>query len=513
MRHVLLALVLAAALAPSVRAEDRALLIGIDAYAEPALAKGLGKSAAADLQKMRKTLLDTYGYGEAQLRILKDKDATKSAILGSIKDWLGGAGKGERAFLYFAGHGHFLTDKSGDEKDGLDEAIVPFDAKLRNGTDPDNLISDDAFTDALAALDGRQVVVVLDASFSGRVTRGKTSAVGAARTPELGGATRSIVVEPRVVAQKAEEGFVEKPLKSGSLAVWSAASASQAALIEEEGGEAGGLFTRLFVEAVGEGKADRNGNGAISNAEVLGYIADGSKAFCEANKTRCEMGLAPRLDPPEALGLDAIGKSETAGSGTAKPERVSTKSEDKKSGAGKPGDKLTLDRVTDFLAKGNPDKVRLAQHPSSPVHVGQKDVRFEVLSPHEGFLILLDLSDEGELIQLYPNQFSRKHESQAAGMVRAGSSLTVPDAYYGLKFNATKPNSGHVIAIVTRDKVEFGDEVKTRRIEVIPRQEAVQTFLPGLAKSLNKPLNSAEADKNTGFAHWSVATLRYEILP
>lgn len=502
-RLLTLFIVLLAAAAIPARAGDRALLVGLDHYSEPSLDNGLNGAAANDVSAVKGMLLGRYGYKPDQLRILTDKDATRAAILGSIDEWLGrGSKAGDRAFLYFAGLGHFVPDANGDEADGLDEALVPFDAKLGAGggrPSLDNLLSDDEVSKAIGALSGRNVTVVLDASFSGRVTRGKASGIGAARTPDLG-ATRSIAVEPRVAKQKAEEGgFVEAELDAGSLAVWSAASASQAALIEERGGKPGGLFTALLVEAIGEAKADANRNGSISNVEVLSYVADGSKAFCDAHGSRCEMGLSPRLDPPSALGLTAFGEAGREGKNVAHEGR-------------KP-DRLTLDRITDYLAKGNPDKVELRQDPPSPVKVGARDIRFQVLSPHEGFLILLDLTDDGELTQLYPNEFSRKHESKQAGMVRAGSPLTVPDAYYGLKFNATKPSKGYVVAIVARDRVEFGEAVKTRSIQVIPRKQAVEQFLPELAQALGRPLNATSATENTKLPQFSVATFRYEILP
>ena len=53
--------------------------------------------------------------------------------------------------------------------------------------------------------------------------------------------------------------------------------------------------------------------------------------------------------------------------------------------------------------------------------------------------------------------------------------------------------------------------LKTRSIEVVPREQAKQVFLPAIAGALDKP---ADADKDTATraVDWSVATLRYEMV-
>jgi len=48
---------------------------------------------------------------------------------------------------------------------------------------------------------------------------------------------------------------------------------------------------------------------------------------------------------------------------------------------------------------------------------------------------------------------------------------------------------------------------------VIPRQQAVKTFLPEIAAALGNPQADADPRDNTEATDWSVATLRYEIKP
>lgn len=486
-------------------AADRALLIGIDGYEADGLAPKIAGSARNDVSAVTGLLVSKLGYGKSDIKVLLDEAATKDKIIAAIGDWLADGSKaGDRVFLYYSGLGYFEADTGGDEEDGLDEAIVPFDAAVKNAggdvRELSGLLSDDEFSFALKILEGRHVTIVLDAGFSGAVTRIGDGVTVAAKVPRLSAITRAIAVEPRAKAQKKEGGFVETAFGKGTLSVWSAVSSSQLALIDGDAdGGAKSVFTRLFVEGVADAKADKNGNGSISNAELLSYIADGSKTFCDGLGGKCEMGLTPRLDPGSAHGL--IAHTDKAGT--------------KKNGAGKTAagtGKLTLDVVTDLLAKGNADKVVVKQIPPSPVRVGAKNIRFQVLSPHGGHLILLNLTDDGKLIQLYPNQFSSKHETDRTGQLRAGSPLTVPDAYYGMRLNATAPSKGYIVALVMREKVDFGSKIKTRAIEVIPREEATET-LTKLAETIGTPVKGDKVEENTDFAHASVATLRYEIVP
>ncbi len=480
------------------QAADRALLVGLDRHADQRLDAKTGTPAANDLAAIRLMLTTKLGYTDPNIRTLSDKDATADAIRNSMKEWLvDGTAEGDRAYLYFAGNGYFAPDESGDEADGLDEGLVPFDAKLsvEGGTLAiDGLLTDDLISELLAALKGRKVTLVVDAGFSGRVSRGDAENEGdLLRAPPLAEATRAIVVEAKggeqVAQQKAEGGYLDKVPEGADLAAWTAASQSQTAMIDaSDGKRIGGLFTRLYIEGAGEAKADKNNNGSVSNPELLTYVTEGSSAYCASHKAQCEMGLTPRLEPEAAHAL------------AVNPEK---EPQDKK--------KLTAETVTDFLAKGNPLGVGVKMTPEGPLTVGMRNMRFHVTSPHDGFLILLNLTDEGELIQLYPNQFSRKQDRE--GRIRAGAPLMVPDDYYGISFDATSPSSGQIVAVVAKRKIDWDKAVGARAIEVIPREEAVQTFLPQIAAALGEPAATSSPEDNTEAMEWSVASLRYEIKP
>ena len=175
----------------------------------------------------------------------------------------------------------------------------------------------------------------------------------------------------------------------------------------------------------------------------------------------------------------------------------------------KGGNQLTADKVLDYFAKGNTVGVTLEQFPASPVPLGTQGMRFRIVSPVAGNLVLLDLTDSGNLTQLFPNQYTR--DKVRDGYILANSPIVVPDAYYGIRFDASTPEKGTLIALVTNGPVEMPVAVKTRKIEVIPVEEAAAEYLPAIAGALNAPVDT-KAKTETHALDWSVATLRYEIL-
>ena len=131
----LLALLLPFALgAPAVADEsaargDRALIVGIDRYANAAITDLRG--ATRDARSIHRLLTEHLGFDSRQILMLTDDDATRDSIMAGIRDWLvAGARPGAKAWFYFSGHGYFQPDDDKDEPDGYDEALVPHDARL-----------------------------------------------------------------------------------------------------------------------------------------------------------------------------------------------------------------------------------------------------------------------------------------------------------------------------------------------------------------------------------------------
>jgi len=101
----------------------KAFLAGINAYRDAPL-----RGCVNDVKAMQELLRGSlYEFKEENIKLITDREATTKAIEEGLA-WLaeGDDEKAVRVFHY-AGHGHFAPDKSGDESDGRDEALVPYD--------------------------------------------------------------------------------------------------------------------------------------------------------------------------------------------------------------------------------------------------------------------------------------------------------------------------------------------------------------------------------------------------
>ncbi len=101
----------------------KALLVGINAYASAPL-----RGCVNDVKQVKDLLAKYYGFADADAKVLLDRDATVKAIKDGLK-WLaeGGSDPDAVRVFHFSGHGYFVPDQNGDEPDGRDECLVPYD--------------------------------------------------------------------------------------------------------------------------------------------------------------------------------------------------------------------------------------------------------------------------------------------------------------------------------------------------------------------------------------------------
>jgi hypothetical protein len=169
----------------------RALLVGISDY-ETGLnpADGFGHlNTGPDLEHMRYVLETYYGFGDSDIRTLKNADATKENIESEFRRFLiCGAAPGDTTVFYYTGHGHQVLDTSGDEvTDGLDEVLVTWLPKDKQAL-PDEerhasmYMLDDTYETLLSELSERMrepggrvsgsITVIFDSCHSGSATKG-----------------------------------------------------------------------------------------------------------------------------------------------------------------------------------------------------------------------------------------------------------------------------------------------------------------------------------------------------
>lgn len=171
--------------APQRAPRHLSLLIGAGNYKYAAEWKDLKnlKGPRTDVRRMQHTLR-RWGFRDdaASQRVLVDQQASKAGITAAFR-WLASQAtdSGDVVVIYYSGHGSWAPDQNIDAVrtkdeartapgDNYDEGLVPWDA--RDPHNPRHLLLDDEINALLRALGTGNVTMIVDACFSGTVTRG-----------------------------------------------------------------------------------------------------------------------------------------------------------------------------------------------------------------------------------------------------------------------------------------------------------------------------------------------------
>lgn len=114
-----------------------------------------------------------------QIILLKNEQATKGNINLALQKLYEDVETGDYVFLHFSCHGQQMMDLNGDEEDGLDEALIPYDALfwyLPGIYEGEKHFSDDELGEWIDRFRHKlgksgQVFVILDACHSGTANR------------------------------------------------------------------------------------------------------------------------------------------------------------------------------------------------------------------------------------------------------------------------------------------------------------------------------------------------------
>jgi hypothetical protein len=485
-------------------AADRALLIGIGSYASLP-EKMFLEGPKNDVPLIETLLKEKHGFAEGSIRRLTDKDATRAAILAAIDEWLvAGTQPGDRVYLYFSGHGLQVKDASGDEEDGLDEALSTFDIVAGDG-DWSNVILDDDLDAVLAKLKDRAVSIVVDACHSGTISRSLSA--------DVGEAMESARFLPRPHAKPVEEvktrglridvAVVDKPdiAKQNGMEAWSAASSYQVAWDDTRlpPEERHGVFTLSYVNGHDPSAGDSNGNGIVSNAELLEYVKKQSQAYCSAQK-QCQ-GLDPQLEVNYALLGASVSTPADAYAGGqqaadyGKVEEV--KVENTQQTAYVAAD--PADAIGDILGKAETGDVKLSL---SADHLKNGDsFRITVTSATGGHLVLYDVGKDGKATQIFPNEAAQKITP-----LSAHAPLTIPDDYYGFDFEAEGPSENLLLAIVIADDVDLTGVAPAEY--GLTKELDARTTIAEIAGALKETWTR---DAENRSVNWSLGLLKYTI--
>lgn len=154
----------------------KALVITIGQYPEDG---GWSTIHGDNDQQIVLPMLLSLGYAKTNIHMLTNQEATKVNIHVAFERLARQTAPGDHIYVHFSCHGQQMADDNGDEEDGLDEALIPYDAQRRyvkGRYEGENHVRDDELgvwinTIRFKAGPTGNVIVVLDACHSGTGTR------------------------------------------------------------------------------------------------------------------------------------------------------------------------------------------------------------------------------------------------------------------------------------------------------------------------------------------------------
>lgn len=155
-------------------AEKYALIIGVGNYPK---SSQWNRIHCFNDREIIAQLVEESGFSKDKVYILSEEKATKKAILDALAEIAKRVKPGDLVYFHFSGHGQQVQDFDGDEADGLDEAIVPYDAPKKYQAGVFNHITDDMLNSVFTPLREKlqcngHLFITIDACHSGTAVRG-----------------------------------------------------------------------------------------------------------------------------------------------------------------------------------------------------------------------------------------------------------------------------------------------------------------------------------------------------
>ena len=186
----------------------RALVVGLGQQQDKAWNKINGDKDVPIVQGMLKSA------GFKSVTTLVNQQATKAGIIGAFKRMAASCKQVDVVYIHYSGHGQQMTDVHNDERDGLDECWIPYDAyrKASKTYHGEKHLTDDELNVYLNAIRNKigakgKLLVVIDACHSGDGTRGDDDEV-VRGVEEVFEAVKSLIIgdndKEKVINQKAK---------------------------------------------------------------------------------------------------------------------------------------------------------------------------------------------------------------------------------------------------------------------------------------------------------------------
>jgi hypothetical protein len=356
------------------------------------------------------------------------------------------------------------------------------------------MILDDEIDAALQRLEGRDVIVIVDACHSGTITRSFDPAgldgPSIVRSLDQGRLTRGLDASAgaRVVTEEEYRTLRRRKVLTNPhkhVLAWSAVSSTEFAQEDMSMGddERLGVFTRRFASGLLERRAGSKDADAITVAALLDFVRLRTHEYCQSFP--CRTGMTPTVEAPAAmLSRDLLHWRSHSGQLAGE--------------AARPDSAPSAIRPADLFPETHSGAARVELLPATEVRLGET-IKLRITSNTDGWLIVLDVRDDGHVVQLFPSHCVRKQR-----FLKAGTVITLPDATYGCEFAATQLGSGQILAIVMKDNVALEALLgRHRDLELVPEPSA---YLAEIAQQLLKVWTG---DKRNRPARWSMSMARY----
>lgn len=234
-----------------------ALLIGINDYADPQV-PDLGY-CVEDAIGIKNALI-YQGWNESDITLLLDSQASKDNIIKKLQDIFSKANNQDFILVYYSGHGTVVPDTNGDEIDGDDEAIVPWDFSF---SDYSTLLLDDELGELFQSCPTEKGTIIFDSCNSGGFINKSIETSG---------------IQVRTINTESKNPGLNGDLDITNFPVLTASSQDEYSW--EIGGEIShGIFTYFILEGMNQGLADNNGDGLVSIKEIFSYTRDNTIEF------------------------------------------------------------------------------------------------------------------------------------------------------------------------------------------------------------------------------------------
>ncbi len=227
-----------------------ALIIGIDNYNDPRIPDL--SYCKNDAKEILDSLLE-HGWREEEITIYRDSEATKDAILSTLNSMVQRAQENDYIFVYYSGHGTYVSDSSGDEDDGTDEAIIPVDY---NSGDISTLIFDDELGESFSECKTEKGIFIFDSCNSGGF-------INKALQGEE-------ILKPRYIQIEDTKGSATNgDLDIINLPVMTASGQDESSY--EDPPLQHGIFTYFLLDGIKNLNADRDSDNYITIRELFNY--------------------------------------------------------------------------------------------------------------------------------------------------------------------------------------------------------------------------------------------------